>query len=169
MKKLLGIILLGFLMSVNVYASCVNDLDVEAEWGPGKVYLLRTIKNKGNMDIKITRIKLMSKNGKLMREKKPDVRTRDNLSYSIGDDDFYVKPYGVSKPYMRVDDLNLDVAGKSSYACKYGALPVFTDETNKSSNSNSSSSSSSNSSKSKQQSETSGSSKSLLKKLLGKD
>ena len=161
----LVIIILVTLLNGNVYASCSNDLDVEAEWGPGKIYLLWTIKNKGNMDIKITRIMLKSKSGKIMREKKPDVRTSDTLSYSIGDDDFYLKPFAVTKPIMRVDDLNLDVAGKYSYSCKYGALPVFTDETNKSS----SSSSSSNSIKPKEKSENSGSSKSLLKKLLGKD
>jgi len=166
MKKLLSIIFVSLLLSGNAYSSCLDDLNISAKYGPGKTFLLWTAKNKGNRDIKITKLALMSEDGKIMREKKPEVREDPEMAVLVGDDDFYLKPYAVSKPIMFIDDLNLDVAGNISYACRYGTI-TYTNQTN--SSSNSSSNSNSNSSKSKQKSETSGSSKSLLKKLLGKN
>ena len=172
MKKIFSIIALGLLISSNAYAaSCTDDLDVTTKWVEimeGKKEILFTIKNKNDMNIVITEIGLYSKNNTIMHSEKPYGKPYDEeLSKPIGDDDFYLKPFGVSKRLLIVSRLNLDVAGNGFFRCKYGRKPVATNQTNESSSSNSNSSS--NSSKSKQQSETSGSSKSLLKKLLGKE
>ena len=156
-------------MSGNAYAGCTDDLDVTRKWVEimeGDKEILFTIKNKSDMNIVITEIGLYSKNNTIMHSEKPYGKPYDEeLSKPIGDDDFYLKPFGVSKRLLIVSRLNLDVAGEGFFRCKYGRKPVATSQTNKSS----SSSSSSNSTKPKEQSETSGSSKSLLKKLLGKN
>tara|TARA_B100000787_G_scaffold153774_1_gene128187 strand:- start:465 stop:974 length:510 start_codon:yes stop_codon:yes gene_type:complete len=169
MKKLLGIIVLSLLLSGNVYANCRDKIDASWKWDEifeGKKDMWWTFKNTSDMNIVITKIGLKSKDGSTMYEEKPWPKAYGvGDGYPVGDEDFYLKPFGVSKKTLSVWYLNLDVAGKGYYSCKYGRKPVKTNQTNKSSSSNSSS----NSSKSKQQSETSGSSKSLLKKLLGKN
>ena len=178
MKKFLVIITLVFLWNKSAYATCYDDLDVNREWVEimsGKKDMLLTFKNKSNKDIIIAEMGLNTKSGTVMHSEKPDPEPYDpkKASQRIGEEDFYIKPFGVSKRLIIVSRLNLDVAGKAFYRCKYGKRAVVTNQSTLSSSSNSSSSSSSSSSstssKSKQKSNNSGSSKSLLKKLLGKD
>ena len=167
MKKLLGIIVLTLLLSDNVYAGCKVDLDSKVDWveiADGKKdTLLFIFKNKSNKNIIIEEMGLKSKNGTIMRSEKPDPEPYDpkKASQRIGEEDFYLEPFGVSRRLIFVSNLNLDVAGNAFYRCKYGTRAVVTKQNKKSS--------SSSSTKQKEQSETSGSSKSLLKKLLGKD
>jgi hypothetical protein len=172
MKKFLVTIILVLFLSGNAYATCYDDLDVNREWVEimsGKKDMLLTFKNKSNKDVIIAEMGLKTKSGTVMHSEKPDPEPYDpkKASQRIGEEDFYIKPFGVSKRLIIVSRLNLDVAGKAFYRCKYGTRAVVTDQTN--SSSSSSSNSNSNSSKSKPKSETSGSSKSLLKKLLGKN
>ena len=150
-------------MSGNAYAGCTDDLDRNWEWSPGKQWMKWTIKNKSNKHIVITSIGLKAKDGSIMREEKPWHKVYDKAkdSYPVGDEDFYLKPYGISIKLIFTDDLNLDVSGSGYTSCKYGTRPVVTKQNKKSS--------SSNTTKPKEQSGTSGSSKSLLKKLLGKN
>lgn len=166
MKKFLVIIILGFLWNGNAYANvprCNDILDVNWKWEEifeGKTSMHWTFKNESNHNIIITEVGLKSKDGKIMRSEKPWHKPYvEGESYPIGEEDFYLKPFGVTNRIIVVWDLNLDVAGNGFYTCKHGTKPVATNQTN----------SSSSSSKSKQKSGSSGSSKSLLKKLLGKD
>ena len=146
MKKLLGIIVLGLLWSGNVYATCSTDLDVSWKWVEiveGKKEMMVTIKNKANLNIIITEIGLKSKDGTIMMSEKPYDKPYDveDGGYPIGDEDFYVKPFRVSQRLIIVHHLNLDVAGKAFFKCKYGTKPVKTDQTSNSSSSGSSGSS----------------------------
>ena len=166
MKRFLLIVILSFLWNAIAYARCNDDLDVSnegVEIMSGKKDMLLTFKNKSNKDIIIAEMGLKTKSGTVMHSEKPDPEPYDpkKASQRIGEEDFYIKPFGVSKRLIIVSNLNLDVAGKAFYKCKYGTRAVVTNQNN--------SSSSSSSSKSKQKSGTSDSSKSLLKKLLGKD
>jgi hypothetical protein len=166
MKRFLLIVILSFLWNAIAYARCNDDLDVSNEWVEimsGKKDMLLTFKNKSNKDIIIAEMGLKTKSGTVMHSEKPDPEPYDpkKASQRIGEEDFYIKPFGVTKRLIIVSNLNLDVAGKAFYKCKYGTRAVVTNQNN--------SSSSSSSSKSKQKSGTSDSSKSLLKKLLGKD
>ena len=64
MKKLLGIIVLGLMLSGNAYSAitrCKDDLDISWEYGPGKQYMLWTIKNTSDLNIVITEIALKSR------------------------------------------------------------------------------------------------------------
>ena len=167
MKKFLVTIILVLFLSGNTYAGCVADLDAKFEWvgfTDKKEDLLFIFKNKSNKNIIIDEVGLKSKNGSIMYSEKPDAEPYDpEKAQRVGEEDFYLKPFGASRMIITTPKLNLDVAGKAFYGCKYGTRAVVTNQTNKSS------SSSSNTTKPKEQSETSGSSKSLLKKLLGKD
>ena len=168
MKNFLKIIILFFSWSGNAYAGCLDDLDVTYKWEgilEGKKKDLQfKFKNKSNKNIIIAELGLKSKNGSIMWSDKPDPEPYDpEVAQRVGEEDFYLKPFGVSTMFKILPKLNLDVAGKPYYKCKYGKRAVVVNQ------STSSSSSSSTSSKSKQKSNNSGSSKSLLKKLLGKD
>ena len=165
MKKFLAIIILCIFWNVNAYAKCSDDLDRSWKYGPDNYFMIYTFKNKTNKSIIITRVGLKDKSGNIMAEQKVYVRKCADCGVPVGDDDLYINPYGVNKILISVNHLNLEVAGSGFWSCKYGTFPVFNEQTN----SSSSSSSSSTSSKSKQKSNNSGSSKSLLKRLLGKD
>ena len=160
MKRFLLIIILGFLWSGNAYSNCYDDLDASWKYADDKRMMIWSFKNKNNKNIKITKIGLKSKDGKTMYEQQPQVRDDPEGAVLVGDEDFYIKPFGATRPFIYPGKLNFDVAGKGFYNCIYGTI-TYTNQTN--------SSSSSTSSKSKQKSNNSGSSKSLLKKLLGKD
>ena len=72
-----------------------------------------------------------------MHSEKPDPEPYDpkKASQRIGEEDFYIKPFGVSKRLIIVSNLNLDVAGKAFYKCKYGTRAVVTNQSTSSSSS----------------------------------
>ena len=153
MKKFLIIIILFFSWNGNAYAGCIGDIDFSNEWFMGKEAILGKFKNKSDKNIKISRVYIQSKDYKLMRK---DLNMNGSyVKYTLA-------PYSVLDVMLDAKGLNLDMVRGLSYECSY------LKKVNKTNNSSSSSSSSS-SSKSKQKSGSSVSSKSLLKKLLGKD
>ncbi len=153
MKKLLRIVVLVLFLSGNAHAKCLDDLNPSwkyIDFGFGKE-MQWSVKNTGNKSIIITKFGLKSKDGLIMVA---DIPTQD---YSkgwkpISEDNFYLKPFGVTSRRTNVKDLNLDVAGSGFINCKYGTRPVLTWKE-----------------EDEDESESSGSSKSLLKKLLGKN
>ena len=107
----------------------------------GKKDMLLTFKNKSNKDIIIAEMGLKTKSGTVMHSEKPDPEPYDpkKASQRIGEEDFYIKPFGVSKRLIIVSNLNLDVAGKAFYKCKYGTRAVVTNQSTSSKSSSSSS------------------------------
>ncbi|MDC1130773.1 hypothetical protein OAS59_02655 [Pelagibacteraceae bacterium] len=119
MKKLVVIIALVLFFSGSANASCQEKLDVNlkyTEFMKGKKFMLVNFKNKSDLNIIITEVGLKSKDGIIMRSEKPDGQ--------VGEDEFYLKPFGISKISFPVYHLNLDVAGKGFYNCRYGYKPA---------------------------------------------
>ena len=104
MKKLLGIVVLGLLWCNTTLAGCVDDLDDKATYIENNQYLEFEFKSKSDKAIVISPWGLKSTEGTFMKKSNEEI---------------YIKPFGVKTESLYVGDLNLDVAGKYSFECKY--------------------------------------------------
>ena len=151
MKKIIFLIFLLFPMKS--FAGCTDEIDFSWEYGMGNEAAFFKFKSKSSRDIQISELGIWSKNDKLMR-------TYANEEFGF-DGIFYLNAYEVQQPMLNVRGLNLDMSKSAGYKCEYIAKKeniTKKEIINKKTNA-----------PKKEQSGTSGSSKSLLKKLLGKD
>jgi len=117
MRKFLTIIILSFLVSGNAYASCYDDLEVDAFYfsmdevakttKAEATDLVFDFKNKTDKLIKIVNFGLKSKDGIIMRQKELPVARS------------WIAPFGKLRESIEVGKLNTEVAGNYFYACKY--------------------------------------------------
>ena len=121
MKKLLAIMVLGLLWSSKGFAeqACNEMIDLNWYWTDrlgSKVnkssaerakFIIKSIGNKG---IKITKLRLSTKNKDIIVEEPRDI---------------YLAPYGKVTSYLYdLNSYNLDVVGSGGYSCRYGSKPV---------------------------------------------
>ena len=134
------------------FAGCTDEIDFSWEYGMGNEAAFFKFKSKSSRDIQISELGIWSKNDKLMRTY-ADEAGSDGI--------FYLNAYEVKNQFFSVRGLNLDMSKSAGYKCEYIAKKeniTKKEIINKKTNA-----------PKKEQSGTSGSSKSLLKKLLGKD
>ena len=102
MKKILGIVFLGLLLSVNAYASCSNSINASANKSGDK--LTYSFSNNSDKGITITKFGPKSTSGKMMR-KGPKL---------------YIPAFGKRTHTIYLGDLNLNVYSKqSAWNCIY--------------------------------------------------
>ena len=132
MKKLLGTVVLGLLLSGNAYASCSNFLDFSWKYiGKDRIthvkkerahYAKFTFKSSSDKSIQITSTRLFTVTDQLVK--------KDQL------DNFVIKPFGKSSDLMYgMRDLNLDVVKTGGYSCRFYS-PTNTSTTKKKTNNN---------------------------------
>lgn len=103
MKKLLGIIVLGLLLSGNALASCMDEVKMNAMRLSNSQIQFELL-NFNNKTINITEIKILTSNNQTIR--------RLSLDKTL-------QPFGKKHIYMQVGDLNLAVWKKSNFSCRY--------------------------------------------------
>ena len=103
MKKLLGIVVLGLLLSGNTYASCMDEVKMNAIRLSNSQIQFELL-NFNNKIINITEIKIFTSNNETIR--------RLSLDQTL-------QPFGKKYFYMQVGDLNLAVWKKSTFSCRY--------------------------------------------------
>ena len=121
MKKLLAVIILSLLMSSKVFAeqACNEIIDFDWYWTDrlgsevNRSSAERAkfiIKSTGNKGIKITQLRLSTKNKNIVVKEPRDI---------------YLAPYGKVTSYLYdLNNYNLDVVGSGGYSCRYGSKPI---------------------------------------------
>ncbi|MDC2984138.1 hypothetical protein OAY27_02030 [Candidatus Pelagibacter sp.] len=116
MKKLLGILFLGLLLSENAFSeTCEKDLSYELSWlKPNYDMLYLDIFNSNKNHIIIPKIKLVTKDNQLIKEFKPtDVRDKNWQDNQI----FSVRPFGKNFTSFGSTKINHKVVHKVLFAC----------------------------------------------------
>jgi len=102
MKKILGIIVLGLLLSGNAYAKCQDDIELSWKIKDGFVYYEWL--NKNNKKIEITAYGLMTK----------DEQKISNMKGGI-----IVAKFGRATRQYTVRDININLVEYAFYNCSY--------------------------------------------------
>mgnify|MGYP001280678294 CR=1 FL=1 len=116
MKRLLGIVVLGLLLSGNAFSeTCEKDLSYELSWlKPNYNMLYLDIFNSNKNLIIIPKIKLITKDNQLIKEFKPkDVRNKNWQDNQV----FTVKPFGKNLTSFGSSKINHKVVHKVLFAC----------------------------------------------------
>ena len=103
MKKLLGIVVLSFLLSGNTYANCMNDIEINV-----KRFAINSefeILNNNDRLIEITEVGLLTSSNQTIKSFKPIKKD--------------LKPFGRIVYYFITDDINMKVWKKTSLSCNY--------------------------------------------------
>jgi len=114
MKKLLGILVLGLLLSNNIYEkvsaeeSCYDFIEESVQYNTNNTFLQFDFKNTSRKTIKIYSWGLRSKNGNALKIS----------SYPL-----YIKSHDSAIRQLGVTDLNLNMAGNYQYYCKFEKTP----------------------------------------------
>ena len=103
-KKLLGIVVLGLLLSGNAYANCMSDTEINVTKRitiPSEFEIL----NNNDRLIEITEVRLLTSSNQTIKTFKP---VRGDL-----------KPFGRKVYYFTTDDINIKVWKKTAFSCRY--------------------------------------------------
>ena len=106
MKKLLGIVVLGLLLTGNAYASCSDDIDWS--WSiiaSGSVAEFEFL-NKNNKTITITQVRLLTSDKQIIKSHEP-------IPYQT------LNSFGRLTTVMILSDVNKNVLSSAGYSCKY--------------------------------------------------
>ena len=115
MKKLLGIIFLSLLFCTKVYSeTCEKDLSYKLSWGPNYNFLYLDIFNSNKNFIIIPKIKLITKDGYLIREFKPTETRNKNWQ---DNEVFSVTPFGKNFTSYSSSKINHNIVYKVVFVC----------------------------------------------------
>ena len=106
MKKLLGIVVLGLLLSGNAYAACSDDIDWS--WSiisSGSLAEFEFL-NKNNKTITITQVRLLTSDNQIIKSHEPIP-------------DGMLNSFGRLTTIMILSDVNRNVLSAAGYSCKY--------------------------------------------------
>ena len=113
MKKILGIIVLGLLLSGNAYANCRNNLTVK--WSIKEDRYVRFVfLNKSNRNINIYSYGIMTADNQIIKKNK--VMETSNPDWIEG---VYLQKFGKRRIDMYVSDINTNLIKYAYYECKY--------------------------------------------------
>ena len=107
MKKLLGIIVLGLLLSGNAYADCKDDIDMN--WVKSNITPTVHFEflNNNNKDISITAVRMLTADNQIIKTHVP-VPAKQTL-----------KSFGRLIAFISLKDVNEKVWKLSDYSCSY--------------------------------------------------
>ena len=114
MKKFLGIVFLGLLLSNNIFEkvsaeeNCYDFIEDSAQYKTNNTFLQFDFKNTSGKTIKIYSWGLLRKNGNVLK---------------ISSYPFYLKPYDSTIRDLGLSDINLNMAGEYQYYCKFEKEP----------------------------------------------
>ena len=103
MKKLLGIVVLSFLLSGNTYANCMSDIEINV-----KRFAINSefeVLNNNDRLIEITDVRILTSSNQTIKSFKP---VKSDL-----------KPFGRIVYYFFTDDINIKVWKKTALSCRY--------------------------------------------------
>ena len=105
MKKLLGIIVLGLILSGNVYASCTNEFDFK--WRVKGDYAKFEFKSTSDKSIRLSSLSLKTSDSKIVKTLISD------------SNNFILKAFGARNESYYIGDINKDVVSSAAWSCKY--------------------------------------------------
>ena len=116
MKKLLGIMVLGLLLSSNAFAGCRDD--VEMKWSIKDDRFVRfTFLNNSNNTINVYEYGILTPDSKLIKKnKKSDIKTLGGMPVVDGT---ILRNFGREVRDMNVIDININMIQYAYYQCKY--------------------------------------------------
>ncbi len=106
MKKLLGILVLGLLISGNAYAGCSDDIDWNWSIDSSDSIALFEFLNKNNKTITITQVKLLTSDKQIIKAITP-------APFQT------LTPFGRLTTNIYLLDVNQNMLASASYSCKY--------------------------------------------------
>ena len=106
MKKLLGIVVMGLLLSGNAYASCLDDVELTVTQPNSYLSVINfELLNNNNKSIEITEIRISTADNQTIKSYEPFNQI--------------LKPFGRIVLRMNIEDINKKVWKKSGYSCRY--------------------------------------------------